>query len=355
MTWAKSHQGRYAFDLSVSGMAPPDADLFALDSRCLTLQGVSDDLRQQLKFAIAREYDVIPSKVLLAAGTSEANYLVCGALLSHGDGVLVETPGYQGLMRLPSVFGAHAIPFARRFDERFDLSVESVQQAWRPGVKLVALTRPHNPSGFAASTEALRALGEWLDTVDAYALVDEVYRDFDPNPPPVAQALHPRLITTASLTKVYGLGSLRAGWALMPEALVTFAEQHYDFMAVNPATTMLNLALSAFTKLAPLRARAIQRAQHNRALVTAWLSDSTCFSAQLPAHGIIALLQLPPAVDDVMLAQQLAQEKQVLVAPGSYFGAPGTLRIAYGMESARLVEALERLEIGTQAHFQGRP
>jgi len=347
MAWAKSHQGRYAFDLSVSGMAPPDADMFALDPQCLTLQGVSAELRQQLKCAIAREYGVAASKVLLAAGTSEANYLVYGALLSNGDGVLVETPAYQALTRLPSVFGAHAIPFARRPDQRYALSVEAVQQAWRPGVKLVALTSPHNPSGFAASREALLALGDWLDKVDAYAVVDEVYRDFDPNPPPVAQALHPRLITTASLTKVYGLGSLRAGWALMPEALVTKAEQRYDFMAVNPATTLLNLALSAFPKLVSLRARAIQRAQQNRALVATWMSESKCFSAQLPPHGIIALLQLPPGADDVALTQYLA-EKQVLVAPGAYFGAPGTLRLAYGMESARLGEALECLEAGTR-------
>ncbi|MDP1682230.1 MAG: pyridoxal phosphate-dependent aminotransferase [Burkholderiales bacterium] len=347
MVWAKSHQGRYAFDLSVSGMAPPDADMFPLDPQCLTLQGVSAELRQQLKCAIAREYGVAASKVLLAAGTSEANYLVYGALVSNGDGVLVETPAYQALTRLPSVFGAHAIPFALRPDQRYALSVEAVQQAWRPGVKLVALTSPHNPSGFAASREALLALGDWLGKVDAYAVVDEVYRDFDPNPPPVAQALHPRLITTASLTKVYGLGSLRAGWALMPEVLVAKAEQRYDFMAVNPATTMLNLALSAFPKLAPLRARATQRAQQNRDLVAAWLSESKCFSAQLPPHGIIALLQLPPGVDDVALTQYLA-EKQVLVAPGAYFGAPGTLRLAYGMESARLGEALERLEAGTR-------
>ncbi|OFZ68085.1 MAG: hypothetical protein A2Z01_05490 [Betaproteobacteria bacterium RBG_16_58_11] len=197
------------------------------------------------------------------------------------------------------------------------------------------------------------ALGDWLDAIDAYAVVDEVYRDFDPNPPPVAQALHPRLITTASLTKVYGLGSLRAGWALMPEALVTKAEQRYDFMAVNPATTLLNLALSAFPKLAPLRARAIQRAQQNRDLVASWLSDSTCFSVQLPAHGIIALLQLPPGADDLALTRYLA-EKQVLVAPGAYFGAPGTLRLAYGMEPARLGEALERLEAGAREYFKGR-
>jgi len=352
MAWAKSHQGRYAFDLSVSGMAPPDADLFALDPQCLTLQGVSAELRQQLKSAIAREYGVAASHVLLAAGTSEANYLVCGALLSPSDSVMVETPAYQALMRLPSVFGARAIPFPRRPEQRYALSAEAVQQAWRPGVKLVALTSPHNPSGFAASPDALLALGEWLDRVDAYAVVDEVYRDFDPNPPPVAQALHPRLITTASLTKVYGLGSLRAGWALMPEALVAKAEQRYDFMAVNPGTTLLNLALSAFPKLAPLRARAIQRAQHNHDLVADWLSHSKYFSAQLPAHGIIALLQLPPGVDDVALTQYLMQEKQVLVAPGAYFGAPGMLRIAYGIDSACLAEALERLEIGTQTYLQ---
>ena len=347
MAWAKAQQGRYAYDLSVSGMSPPDVALFTLDPSCLTLQGVSVELRQQLKRAIAHEYHVEASQVLLTMGTSEANYLVYGTLLSPGDKVMVEKPSYQALSRLPSVFGAHAISFARTPDARYALSVEVVQQAWQASVKLVALSSPHNPSGFAASTEALLALGDWLDTVDAYAVVDEVYRDFDPHPPPVAQSVHPRLITTASLTKVYGLGSLRAGWALMPEALVAKAEQHYDFMAVNPPTTMLKLALSAFTHLAPLRARAQQRAEQNRAVLAAWLRDSKSYSAQLPKSGIIALLQLPPGVDDVVLSLYLAQTHEVLTAPGSYFGSPGTLRIAYGLEPAHFGVALERLEAGT--------
>ena len=69
-------------------------------------------------------------------------------------------------------------------------------------------------------------------------------------------------------------------------------------------------------------------------------------AAQLPTSGIIALLQLPPAADDLALAQNLAQTQEVLIAPGSYFGAPGTLRIAYGLEPARFSEALERFEAG---------
>lgn len=351
MAWAKAHQGRYAYDLSVSGMAPPDERLFRLDPECFSLQGASV-AREQFKSVIACEYGVSAAQVLLAAGTSEANFLVYGALLSKGDSVLVETPTYQVLSRLLGVFGAHAIAFARDPDQRYDLSVAAVQQAWRPGVKLVALTSPHNPSGFSVSEDTLRALGDWLEKVDAYAVVDEVYRDFDPNPPRVAQALHPRLFSTASLTKVYGLGSLRAGWALMPEKWVVKAEQLYDFMAVNPATTLLNLGVSAFTQLAPLRAHAIQRAQQNRALVDAWLGESKHFSAQLPEHGIIALLHLAPGTDDLALIEYLIQTQSLVAAPGAFFGAPSTLRIAYGMEPSRLGEALERLETGAHAYFQ---
>lgn len=351
MAWAKALQGRYAFDLSVSGMPPPGEDLFSLDPQCLTLQGVSAALRLQVKHTIAQAYGVSAAQVLLAEGTSEANFQVFGALLSPGDCVLVESPAYQALSRLPSLFGAQAIPFVRRADQSYALSLTAIQQAWRPGVKLVALTSPHNPSGFAARADELLALGVWLATVDAYAVVDEVYRDFDPHPAPVGQALHPRLITTASLTKVYGLGSLRAGWALMPEALVARAEQRYDFMAVNPATTMLNLVLSAFTQLAPLRERAIQRAQQNRALVAQFLSESAYFSAQPPEHGIIALLQLPTGADDRALTAHLIKEKQLLVTPGYYFEAAGTIRIAYGMEPARLTEALSHLEAGARSWF----
>ena len=46
-------------------------------------------------------------------------------------------------------------------------------------------------------------------------LVDEVYRDFlGPDAGPVAARYGEDMITTGSLTKVYGLGGLRLGWIL---------------------------------------------------------------------------------------------------------------------------------------------
>lgn len=340
MQWARSQQGRYRHDLSVSGMAAPD---LAWDTRALSLDGIDDALRAQAKQAIAAEYGVAPDQVVLAAGTSEANFLVALMLLRPGDALLVENPCYQVLARVAGVVGSQAYVFERGPEQRFAIDLESIRRAWRKNVKLIAITSPHNPSGFAADPDTLRELAEWLERHDAYALVDEVYRDFAPDPAPVAQAIHPRLISTASLSKVYGLGALRAGWALMPPSLVRRAEQLYDFLAVNPAAIPWRLALQAWPSLPALRTRAQTRARDNRAELAAWLARGQKLKGELPPHGIVAFLAAP-RTDTLEFHEELRERANVLITPGDYFGAPGWVRLAYGSPPERFREALTALE-----------
>lgn len=340
MAWAKAHQGRYRHDLSVSGMPPPEASLLELDPAVLTLAGVTGELRAGLRAAIAREYGVGDAQVVLAAGTSEANFLAYALCLQPGDAVLAETPVYQVLTRMGRLFGAETFSFARSVEDGYALDMGRIKAAWRPNVKLVAITTPHNPTGFTASIESLRELGEWLERHDAYAVVDEVYRDFIASPPPVAQAIHPRLITTASLTKVYGLGALRAGWALMPEALARRAEQLYDYMAVNPAAIPWRLALAAFSRLPTLRTHALQRAAENRVHLARWLASTDALAGPLPPDGIVALLRMRPASDAMAWHEKCRVEHELLITPGDFFDAPGWLRVAYGAPPPVFAEAL---------------
>lgn len=343
MAWAKAHQGRYRHDLSVSGMAPPAASLLMLDPSALTLAGMTSALRAELKAAIAAEYGVCAAQVVLASGTSEANFLMYALLLQSGDAVLAESPVYQVLARMGKLFGAQTLSFERTEQDRYALDMARIKAAWQPNVKLVALTTPHNPSGFCISVDSLRELGEWLERHDAWAVVDEVYRDFLPDPPPVAQAIHPRLITTASLTKVYGLGALRAGWALLPEALAQRAEQLYDYMAVNPAAMPWRLALAAFPHLPALRAHARQRAADNRAVLADWLRATDALAGELPPYGIVTLLRLARDKDALALSRRLIDQHDLLVTPGDFFDAPGRVRLAYGMTPETLAQALTRL------------
>ena len=121
-------------------------------------------------------------------------------------------------------------------------------------------------------------------------------------------------------------------------------------MAGNPATTSLHLVLQGLVAVPQILPLSLQRAAENRAVLVDWLNHSSCFSADLPPHGIIAALNWREGGDDRALVQHLAQSVGVLLAPGAYFGMPGKLRIAYGLPSERLKAALALLEKGAQAY-----
>ena len=68
-------------------------------------------------------------------------------------------------------------------------------------------------TGRSLATRDLDALRDLAARHDARVIVDEVYRDFLPGPVGTAyRADSPHVLTAASLTKVYGLGALRAGY-----------------------------------------------------------------------------------------------------------------------------------------------
>ena len=53
---------------------------------------------------------------------------------------------------------------------------------------------------------------------------------------------------------------------------------------------------------------------------------------------------LPDGFDDVALAERLHDDHGVLVVPGAWFGAPGTLRVSWLQVGDRLAEGLDRLQ-----------
>jgi hypothetical protein len=110
------------------------------------------------------------------------------------------------------MFGANLIRFERQFDDGFRLDLDRVAAALTPRTRLIIVTNPHNPTGVLTGADDLRALGALAERNDGYILTDEIYLDAVSGAMPAAAAtLSPRIITTASLTKAYGLAGLRCG------------------------------------------------------------------------------------------------------------------------------------------------
>jgi aspartate/methionine/tyrosine aminotransferase len=141
----------------------------------------------------------------------------------------------------------------------------------------------------------------------------------------------------------------------LPAALARCAEQLYDYMAVNPAAIPWRLALSAFPHLPALRAHAQQRAAENRAMLGRWLQTTDALAGELPPHGIVTLLKLTREMDAVACSERLRQQRDVLLTPGDFFGAPGHVRLAYGMSPAVFSDALSALGKGLRAADGDQP
>jgi hypothetical protein len=294
-------------------------------------------------------HNAVPREEAVAAlGTTHAVWLACASVTTPGDEVLVEEPAYEPLVRIAEGVGARVVRFGREPGERFALDPERIAQAMTPRTRLVVVTNLHNPSGVRTGEDVLRACARAAETGGAFLLVNEVYAAFDDFVGAdgvfraSARKLGPNVLAASSLTKCYGLGPQRIGWLLGPPDLMDRARD-----AATATHGMLPLpyahrALGAFERLAALAARTRGTLSAKRERVGAWVEASGLSWSQ-PREGLFGFVTVPDRGDLTPTIEAAAREREVLVAPGAFFGLPGGFRIAWSAAPEVLEEGLARL------------
>ncbi len=345
MAWAKAHNGRGRFPLHMSGMPAATLEDLGVPREAVALQrpiGTGPD--PDLVAAVAARYRVPGECVLPACGTHHANFLVAAALLEPGDAVLVESPTYEAIPGLFRLLGAEVRWFRRRREDAWRLPVDEVRDGLRAGARLVAVTDLHNPTGARLLPDELAALEGACAEFGGKVLVDEVYRDF--LPPPLGTAFTPGgpFLATTSLTKVYGLGALRMGWAILPPDLRERAREVNEFVVVNLPAPSASVALAAWAGLEARAARAREVAARNLRVLAAWVRGRGDVLWSPPDAGISAFLEVPAlrGKDDLAWVERLLEETGVAVVPGTMFDAPGCLRVSFGIDTDPFREGLAR-------------
>jgi aspartate/methionine/tyrosine aminotransferase len=281
--------------------------------------------------------------VTTGEGTSGVNVLVFAALLEPGDEVLIERPGYDPLIGAARLFGATVRRFERRFEDGFALDPGRVRDALTPRTKLIVITSPHNPSGVAADPSALDSVGRLAEQQGAFVLVDEVYKDVTDDDSPPAATRGEVFVTTSSLTKSYGLSSLRAGWALASEAVTYRLRRARDVVDGTGPIVTERLARLAFDRLDDLRDRARAILARNRPIIDAFLAEHSALES-VPSGGTIVFPRLRGVADAGPFIERLMREHETAVGPGRFFDAPAHFRIGCGGDTSALRGGLERIE-----------
>lgn len=336
MHWAKNQPQR-RFHLASSEVAHFRLDRLPIAIEALELDGASHYRYPPLRQAIADKEGVAADRVVMANGTSMANYLALAALIEAGDEILVEHPTYEPMLAAARFAGARVVRFARRPEDGFRLDPEEVERRVTARTRLILIANAHNPSGAFADEAALARIG----SLGPRVLVDEVYRDAVPAARSAA-CLGDAFVCTSSLTKVYGLSGLRCGWVLAAPDLAERMWRLNDLFGVSQPHADERLGWIALAHLERIAAEALAPIERNRGLAADFFASRPEIECAFPLQGLVAFPRLIGGDVDRLHAV-LGAKYDTSIVPGRWFEMPEHFRIGLGGDSDMFEQGLARI------------
>jgi len=302
---------------------------------------------QHLLQTLSRKEMVPAENIFLSLGTSLANFILWSVLIKRGDEVLIEFPAYEPMFKVPAYLGAK-IRFFKRDPLDFSLSVNAIASLFSEKTKMIILTDSHNPSGNQISREVLQYLKALNQERNIVIFIDEVYGKFYRDRSLFID--YPEFVVTASLSKFYGLGSLRSGWAFAPASIVEKARNFSDYLIPEIPFPPLYLAhlLLEHPVLSELEKRIRQRIKTNREIICAYFDRTDFLTCYIPKNGLLFFPEVKSAVDINKFYARLYKKYRMVVTEGRFFQMARHFRMAGICAPETLVNGLQRLDEALQ-------
>ncbi len=186
-----------------------------------------------LKQKLAEKLGLDPANLILGNGSNEVLELLGHVLLGPGAEVVVSQYCFAVYPIVTALFGAKLITVPAR---NYAHDLDAMRSAITPETRIVFVANPNNPTGTAASSEALT---QFVNAVPESVVValDEAYLEFLEQPadwlPTIRSGARPNLILLRTFSKIYGLAGLRLGYGIGHLELVAALEKVRQPFNVN--------------------------------------------------------------------------------------------------------------------------
>jgi len=295
-----------------------------------------DPYQSALKEEIANIKGASPAQIFLGNGSDEAIDLLFRAFCN---------PGQDNVILLPPTYGMYGVSAAINGVEvrnvpltpDFQLQPEKILAAADAYSKILFICSPNNPSGNAVKREDILFL---IENFPGIVVVDEAYIDFS-EAASLIRVLdqHPNLLVMQTLSKAWGLASLRLGMAFASPELIRVLNQ------IKPPYNISGLTQETVLS-------ALQNKGKVDEFIQLILEEREFLRREL--EKLPYILQVHPSDANFLLVQfahpnkvyeDLVKEKIIVRNRSSVLHCAGCLRITVGTraESIALLQALEKV------------
>lgn len=311
-------------------------------------QGAAD-VRKALADDLNRRFgtDYTGDSLYLTAGAAAALSCAFKAIACPGDEFVVLAPYFpEYLMFIERGADAKAVIVPPSITD-FQIDFDALEQVLNEHTKAVVVNSPNNPSGAVYSEQTVQQLAALLCEKEKqyghpiYLVSDEPYREIVYNGVnvPFVPNYYDDTIVCYSYSKSLSLPGERIGYVLVPPQAADSADLYAAVCGAGRALGYV-CAPSMFQRVAARCAGQtsdLSVYQTNRDLLFDGLTGMG-YSCVKPA-GAFYLFPQTLEPDDRAFCER-AKKYDLLVVPGTDFGAPGHMRISYCVQTETIRRAL---------------
>ena len=290
-----------------------------------------------------------PEHVIMTCGAGGALNVALKTILNPGEEVIILAPYFvEYKFYADNHDGVTREVWTDR--ETFQLDVAAIEAAIGPNTRALIINSPNNPTGVVYPAASLQALGEMLERKQReldrtlFVISDEPYArlSYDVEVPCIFRHVRNAVIAT-SHSKDLALPGERIGYLAANPAMDDVALFMEGAIFCNRVLGFVNAPALMQRLVAPLQRVSVDVGEYRakRDLLYDHLT-ALGFSMVRPEGGFY-LFPRSPLADDLEFVR-LAQQHNILLVPGTGFGAPGFFRIAYCIDAAIIRRSLPAWE-----------
>ena len=177
-----------------------------------------DPLQLAIKDQLAAIKSCSTNQIFLGNGSDEAIDLLMRMTCQSGVHNIILCPPTYGMYEVSASIN-HIEQRKVSLSKNYQLDVEGILQTIDQNTRLLFLCSPNNPTGNKLKRSDIYTLIESFKK--GFVVIDEAYIDFSDEPSFILElAKYPQVIVMQTLSKAYGLASLRLGMAFAHPTLI---------------------------------------------------------------------------------------------------------------------------------------
>lgn len=300
-----------------------------------------EDVRKTVAQSINKRFGTqfAAKNIVMTVGAAGGLNVAFKTILNPGDEVITFAPYFGEYRSYVANYDGVLVEVSPNTVD-FQPNLVEFETKITPKTKAVIVNTPNNPTGVVYSEDTIKKLAQIMYAkqkefgTEIFLISDEPYRElaYDGVEVPYLTKYYDNTIVGYSYSKSLSLPGDRIGYLVLPDTLNDAADMQ---AAANVATRILG-----FVNAPSLMQRVIKRVidqdvdmyanleayNRNRELLYNGLVECgfTCIKPQ----GAFYLFVKSPVADEKVFCET-AKKYNILIVPGSSFGCPGYVRMAY--------------------------